>query len=203
MSTTKITGHRSTSMGMNTTKITGNRSTSMGIRTFQTATVIIDADGFVARGITFENAAGPKLGEPVALRSSGNLSAFYQCRFTGYQDTLNANLHAQFYRDCEICGTVDFIYVAARAVFQNCHIYARRPLVGQSNTITAQSNESPSQRSGYVMQNYTISETPDLMKELNLKTFLGIPWRNHSSNAIFFGQANRPPRLVGDGYKFG
>ncbi|KAL5983666.1 hypothetical protein ACLOJK_017757 [Asimina triloba] len=45
----------------------------------------------------------------------------------------------QFYRDCELHGSVDIIRGAAYAVFQNCKIYARLPSsTGQNITITSQ-----------------------------------------------------------------
>ncbi|XP_075478861.1 pectinesterase-like [Primulina tabacum] len=167
--------------GMDVTKISGNKSAKMGWKTDQTATIRISADGFVARYITFENTAGPNMSQAVALSNYGHHSAFHRCRFLGYQDTLNPQSGAQFYRDCEVYGTVDFIFGEAKVVFQNCNIYARKPSAGKSNTITAQGKETPNQESGTVMQNCSFSGTPDLLKELNVKTFLGRPWKNHST----------------------
>ncbi|XP_073027937.1 pectinesterase-like [Primulina eburnea] len=171
--------------GMDVTKISGNKSAGMGLKTKETATVQINANGFVAIDITFENTAGPQMFQAVALSNYGDHTAFYRCRFLGYQDTLNPQSHAQFYRDCEVYGTVDFIFGnEAKVVFQNCNIYARKPSAGQSNTITAQGKETPNQESGIVMQNCSFSGTPDLLKELNVKTFLGRPWKNYSTTVI-------------------
>ncbi|KZV55218.1 putative pectinesterase/pectinesterase inhibitor 25 [Dorcoceras hygrometricum] len=169
---------------MNNTKITGNKGAKMGLQTMDTATVRILADGFLARDLTFENTAGPEMEQAVALSNIGDHTAFYRCRFLGYQDTLNPHTGTQFYRDCEIYGTVDFIFGKAKVVFQNCHIYARKPLPGQSNTITAQGRETPFADSGTVMQNCSFSGTPDLLQDLNVKTFLGRPWKNHSTTVI-------------------
>ncbi|KAG9150089.1 hypothetical protein Leryth_026593 [Lithospermum erythrorhizon] len=51
-------------------------------------------------------------------------------------DTLYVHSLRQFYRECDIYGTVDFIFGNAAAVFQNCNIYARKPMPNQKNTIT-------------------------------------------------------------------
>ena len=105
-------------------------------------------DGFIAKGITFENSAGPSKHEAVAVRSDADLSAFYQCSFVGYQDTLYVHSLRQFYRECDIYGTVDFIFGNAAVVFQNCNLYARKPNANQQNTFTAQGREDPNQNTG-------------------------------------------------------
>ena len=48
----------------------------------------VSGDGFWARDMTFENRAGPRGHQAVALRVSSDLSVFYKCSFKGYQDTL-------------------------------------------------------------------------------------------------------------------
>lgn len=98
----------------------------------------VSADGFWARDMTFENTAGPHKHQAVALRVSSDLSIFYRCSFKGYQDTLLVHSLRQFYRDCHIYGTIDFIFGDASAVFQNCDIFVKRPMDSQSNMITAQ-----------------------------------------------------------------
>ncbi|MED6151767.1 hypothetical protein PIB30_085625, partial [Stylosanthes scabra] len=82
----------------------------------------ITGDRFIGRGITFKNTAGAINHQAVALRSGSDLSVFYQCSFEGYQDTLYVHAAKQFYRECDIYGTVDFIFGDATAVFQNCNI---------------------------------------------------------------------------------
>ena len=86
----------------------------------------------IAIGITFINSAGSSNEQAMALRSTSHLSAFYQCRFEGFQDTLFVGNGTQFYRSCEIYGSVDFIFGDAAAVFQNCDIYVRNPPPGKA-----------------------------------------------------------------------
>uniref|UniRef100_A0A3Q7EGB2 Pectinesterase n=1 Tax=Solanum lycopersicum TaxID=4081 RepID=A0A3Q7EGB2_SOLLC len=113
----------------------------------------------------------------------GKSLSLYKCRFDGYQDTLYAKRRRQFYRDCEIYGTVDFICGDAIAVFQNCLIEARTPMARQYNTIIAQQRELESYESGIVLQNCTIKATPDLKKS-NVTTYLGRPWGTFSRTVI-------------------
>ncbi|XP_073138198.1 pectinesterase-like [Henckelia pumila] len=178
--------------GMNLTIISGHKNANiMRLHTWKTTTVQIRAAGFIAKYITFENTAGPKMKQAVALASYGDHSAFYKCRFSGYQDTLNPQMNTQFYRECEVYGTVDFIFGNAKVLFQNCRIYAHKALPEQSNTITAQGRESANKDTGTVMQNCNFSGTDDL----NVKTYLGRPWKSHSRTVImksFLGELIDP-----------
>jgi len=106
----------------------------------------VRGDGFIGRGITFRNSAGPEKRQAVAVRCGGDLSVFYRCGFEGYQDTLYVHSQRQFYRDCYIYGTVDFIFGNAAVVFQSCNIYARRPMQKQKNAVTAQGKRKRKKR---------------------------------------------------------
>ncbi|XP_039050469.1 putative pectinesterase/pectinesterase inhibitor 43 [Hibiscus syriacus] len=64
----------------------------------------------------------------VALRASGDMSAFYNCHFKGFQDTLYANERRQFYRDCVIAETINFVFGDTRFVFRNCQLLILKPL---------------------------------------------------------------------------
>ncbi|GJU11264.1 pectinesterase 2-like protein, partial [Tanacetum coccineum] len=110
--------------GIGKTIITGSKSVGGGTTTFKSATLAVVEDGFIGRGITVRNTAGPGNHQAVALRSGSDLSVFYQCSFEGYQDTLYVHSNRQFYKNCDIYGTVDFIFGNAAAVLQNCNIYA-------------------------------------------------------------------------------
>ncbi|KAL0452567.1 UNVERIFIED_CONTAM: putative pectinesterase/pectinesterase inhibitor 60 [Sesamum latifolium] len=171
--------------GLRYTVITGSRSVSSGFTTYSSATVGIDGIGFIARGITFRNTAGPQNGQAVALRSASDLSVFYACGFEGYQDTLFVHAQRQFYKACYIYGTIDFIFGNAAVVFQNCIIYVRRPLVGQANVITAQGRGDPFQNTGISIHNSRVMPAPDLKPVVrSFKTYLGRPWQQYSRTVI-------------------
>lgn len=142
-------------------------------------------NGFIAKGITFENYAGPSKHQAVALRSGSDLSAFYQCSFVGYQDTLYVHSLRQFYRECDIYGTVDFIFGNAAVVFQNCNLYARKPNENQKNIFTAQGREDPNQNTGISIINSKIAAAADLIPvQPSFKSYLGRPWKLYSRTVI-------------------
>ncbi|KAI8523305.1 hypothetical protein RHMOL_Rhmol13G0063100 [Rhododendron molle] len=171
--------------GMDATIISGKRSNATGFRTYDTATVGIEGQGFVAEHITFENTAGPYGNQAAAIMVQADFSAFYRCRFKGYQDTLYTSRRKQFFRECEIYGTVDFIFGDSSVVFQNCMIYVLKPRDSQKNTITAQKRESEDGKTGIIIQNCTIEAAPDLRRQISkFKTFLGRPWGVFSRTVI-------------------
>ncbi|KAL1346466.1 probable pectinesterase/pectinesterase inhibitor 25 [Arachis hypogaea] len=167
--------------GINKTVITGNHSVIDGWTTFNSSTFAVSGDRFMAVDITFRNTAGPEKHQAVALRSNADLSTFYRCSFEGYQDTLYVHSLRQFYRECDIYGTVDFIFGNAAVVFQSCNIYARKPMTNQKNSVTAQGRTDPNQNTGISIQNCTIQAAPDLAADVeSTPNYLGRPWKEYS-----------------------
>ncbi|XP_030946400.1 probable pectinesterase/pectinesterase inhibitor 7 [Quercus lobata] len=167
--------------GINQTIITGNRSFVDDNTTFNSATFAVVATGFVAVNITFRNTAGAIKHQAVAVRNGADLSTFYSCSFEAYQDTLYTHSLRQFYRECDIYGTVDFIFGNAAAIFQNCNIYPRLPMSGQYNVITAQGRSDPNQNTGTSIQNCSIRAADELASSnITFQTYLGRPWKNFS-----------------------
>jgi pectinesterase len=119
--------------------------------TFFTETVEINATGFEADNITFENAAG-NTGQAVAVADRGDRSIFKHCRFLGHQDTLFADYGRQYYVDSYIEGGVDYIFGNAAAVFDRDALHSNGP-----GFITAQSRTSPTQPTGYVILNSKVT----------------------------------------------
>ncbi|KAH1259887.1 hypothetical protein AAZX31_02G015900 [Glycine max] len=171
--------------GIGKTVVKGSRNVVDGWTTFQSATVAVVGAGFIAKGITFENSAGPDKHQAVALRSGADFSAFYQCSFVGYQDTLYVHSLRQFYRECDIYGTVDFIFGNAAVVFQNCNLYARKPNENQKNLFTAQGREDPNQNTGISILNCKIAAAADLIPvKSSFKSYLGRPWKMYSRTVV-------------------
>ncbi|WVY98264.1 hypothetical protein V8G54_030415 [Vigna mungo] len=167
--------------GIGKTVVKGSRNVVDGWTTFQSATVAVVGEGFIAKGITFENSAGPDKHQAVALRSGADFSAFFRCSFVGYQDTLYVHSLRQFYRECDIYGTVDFIFGNAAVVFQNCNLYARKPNENQKNLFTAQGREDPNQNTGISILNCKIAAASDLIPvKSSFKSYLGRPWKTYS-----------------------
>ena len=142
------------------------------IGTFRTPSTTIDADDFTAENLTFQNGAGPK-GQALAVRVDGDRAAFRNCRFLGWQDTMLLNRGRQYFENCYIAGHVDFIFGAATAWFEKCHIHCLA-----DGYVTAASTPAD-QPFGFVFSNCKITgDQPET------RTYLGRPWRIYA-NTIF------------------
>ncbi|KAM7253628.1 hypothetical protein ACFE04_021782 [Oxalis oulophora] len=120
--------------------------------------------------MTIRNTAGPQNIQAVALRIEGDRVAFYKSSVEGYQDTVFARIQRQFFRECDIYGTVDFIFGDSVVVFQNCTIYLRNP-PSKTNAITAQGRVKREINSAISIHNSLVKAASDLR---------GRPWMNHS-----------------------
>ena len=138
-------------------------------------------DFFVGIGMGFENSAGAEKHQAVALRVQADRSIFYKCRMDGYQDTLYAHTMRQFYRDCIISGTIDFVFGDAVAVLQNCTFVVRKPLENQQCIVTAQGRKERNQPSGLVIHGGSIVSDPTYYPvRFDNKAYLARPWKNFS-----------------------
>ncbi|KAI3927060.1 hypothetical protein MKW92_049555, partial [Papaver armeniacum] len=149
----------------------------------------IDAVGFIAKDIGFENSAGPEKNQSVALRVSADRCIFFRVRIDGFQDTLYTHRECQFFRECTISGTVDFIFGAAVALFQNCDIIVRKPMEGQSNMILASGKYNMDYPGALILQNCSIRADPLLAPvRFRVKSYLGRPWKVLATHIIMFSQ---------------
>ncbi|KFK38146.1 hypothetical protein AALP_AA3G075300 [Arabis alpina] len=172
--------------GPTKTVITGSLNFRIGkVKTFLTATITIQGNHFTAKSIGIENTSGPKGGQAVALRVSADYAVFYNCQIDGYQNTLYVHSHRQFYRDCTVSGTVDFIFGDAKCILQNCKIVVRKPKRSQSCMVTAQGRSDVREPTGIVLHNCHIVGDPAYIpvKSRN-KAYLGRPWRQFSRTII-------------------
>jgi pectinesterase len=155
------------------------------IGTFKTPSTTIDADDFTAENLTFENSAGA-VGQALAIRVDGDRAAFRNCRLLGWQDTILLNRGRQYFENCFITGTVDFIFGAATAWFENCEIRA----LGDGYLTAA--STPVDQPFGFVFSNCKITgETSPT------KTFLGRPWRIYASTVFLNCQMSAVVRPEG------
>ncbi|RYY19141.1 MAG: pectin esterase, partial [Cytophagaceae bacterium] len=141
-----------------------------GHNTYSSHTVLVQGNDFVAENITFENAAGP-VGQAVAVQVDADRVVFRHCRFLGNQDTLFPAVEnsRQYYQDCYIEGTTDFIFGSATAVFDRCEIRSKR------NSYIAAAATTGRQAYGFVFRDCHL--TADTAAR---KVFLGRPWRPQS-----------------------
>lgn len=116
---------------------------------------------------------------------ASDLAVIYRCSIIAYQDTLFTLSLRQFYRDCRIYGTIDFIFGDAAAVIQNCEIFIRKPMDHQANMITAQGRDHPDSNTGISIIGCRIRPGPDFIKVSNLyKSYLGRPWKKYSRTVV-------------------
>ncbi|GFQ04102.1 probable pectinesterase/pectinesterase inhibitor 58, partial [Phtheirospermum japonicum] len=167
------------------TIITDKKNFAAGIKTFQSATLAVNAEDFFARDIGIENTAGPEGHQAVALRVSGDRAVFFNVHINGYQDTLYTHTYRQFYRDCVISGTIDFIFGDALAIFQNCQFVVRRPMDNQACMVTAQGRIDPRSQGAIIIQNGSIVAEPAFFQAPKpIIAYLGRPWKELSRTII-------------------
>jgi pectinesterase len=144
------------------------------INTFTSFTCKVAGNDITFENITFVNSSG-NVGQAVALHVEGDRCVFRNCRLIGNQDTLFASgEHSrQYYLDCYVEGTTDFIFGAATAVFDRCTIKSKK-----NSYITAAST-LPSQEYGFVFLNCKLVADTSATK-----VYLGRPWRLHAYTAF-------------------
>lgn len=146
------------------------------IGTTGSSTIFIYSNDFTAKNITFENSSG-KVGQAVAVLTSGDRIVFENCRFLGNQDTLylkgvqdlqdKTKPSRNYFKNCYIEGTTDYIFGAGTAVFENCMVYSKE----SASYVTAASTPQESEF-GFVFINSKIIGNA---KENSV--YLGRPWR--------------------------
>ncbi|KAI4352786.1 hypothetical protein L6164_007006 [Bauhinia variegata] len=167
------------------TRITGNKNFIDGVNTFKTATVAVEGDNFMAMNIGFENSAGPEKHQAVALRVGADMAVFYNCSMDGYQDTLYIHTKRQFYRDCTISGTIDFVFGDSLTVFQNCTFKVRKPMENQQCIVTAQGRKDKHEPTAIIIQGGSIMPDPSFDPvKLKNKVYLARPWKPYSRTII-------------------
>ncbi len=141
------------------------------INTRTSWTVKIMAGHFTARNISFRNEAGYSAGQAVAVESDGDQAVFINCRFIGNQDVLftNSDKSRQYYRDCYIEGTTDFIFGSATVWFERCHIHSKK-----NSHVTAAATPKENEF-GYIFNDCILTGDTSLHN-----VSLGRPWRPYA-----------------------
>jgi pectinesterase len=156
--------------------------------TFYTYTLKVEADDFRMENITVENTAGP-VGQALALYVEGDHCVFVNCRFLGNQDTVFADgkFSRQYFYNCYIEGTTDFIFGGATALFENCIVHAK------ANSFLTAASTPEGKPFGFVFLNCRITANPGLDK-----VYLGRPWRGFAK--VAFLNCEMGPFIVPEGW---
>ncbi|MDP5201353.1 pectate lyase [Flavobacterium sp. DG2-3] len=135
--------------------------------TFYTYTVLIEGDDCSVSNLTIKNASGDR-GQAIALSVVANRVKVSNCNLLGNQDTLylSGKEAKQYFKDCYIEGTTDFIFGGATVLFENCIIHSIK-----SSYITAASTPEGT-AFGFVFKNCKITSNPEASQ-----VYLGRPWR--------------------------
>lgn len=156
--------------------------------TFTSYTAKVSGNRFTALNITFSNSAGP-VGQAVALYVDADRAVFSNCRFLGNQDTiyLGGENARQYFVDCYIEGTTDFIFGPATAVFEACEIRCK------TNSYITAANTPKDKRFGFVFLDCKIRTDASVTK-----MYLGRPWRAYS-NTVFI-RCELPGTIAAEGW---
>jgi pectinesterase len=167
------------------------------VGTSGSASIYIHSSYVTFEDITFENTAGEgkEIGQAVAVFTDGDFLFFRRCRFIGNQDTLytygrfgkEGGIKRNFFLDCYIEGTTDFIFGPSIAYFENCHIHSKK------NSYVTAASTLPGQKYGYVFKNCKLTADPGIDK-----CYLGRPWGAYAKT-VFIG-CELGPHIVADGW---
>ncbi len=157
--------------------------------TFKTYTILIQGDGFEAENITFENNA-EQLGQAVAVHVEADRVVFKNCRLLGNQDTLFTGKAGarQYFENCYIEGTTDFIFGPATVWFENCTIHSKR------NSFVTAASTPEDIPFGYVFNRCTLTAAPGIDK-----VYLGRPWRAYA--AVLFMNCTLGAHILPEGWE--
>lgn len=145
---------------------TGNSKYS----TYTSYVVLVDATDIILENLTIRNTAG-RVGQAVALHVEGDRFMCKNCNLLGNQDTLYAAAEGsrQYYENCYIEGTTDFIFGKSISVFQSCTIK------NLSDSFITAAATPEYQRFGFVFFDCKLIADPAAKK-----VYLGRPWRPYA-----------------------
>lgn len=167
-------------------------------------TLRIVAPDFRAEHLTIENAfdymanAARPADDPLKLRDAqavalmldqgSDRAAFVDVRILGHQDTLFPNAGRSWFHRCEITGSVDFIFGAGQAVFEECDIVSRDRGSRSNNGYVTASSTSIHEPFGFLFLRCRLLKERPAMAPASVS--LGRPWHpfgdpNAVGSAVF------------------
>lgn len=100
----------------------GKTSTRIYVGADQDAMQVLGTN-ILVKNLTLENTAGVNGAQQQALYTTGKQLSFNNCLIKGWQDTLQMkNGSQQYFYNCEIWGSVDYIYDGGTAFLESCTI---------------------------------------------------------------------------------
>ena len=162
------------------------RINNMG--TFRTYSLLVQGNEITFENLTVENNAA-QLGQAVAIHIEGDRIIFRNCRLLGNQDTIYAGHSGsrQYFANCYIEGTTDFIFGPSTCWFEACTIFCKK-----NSYITAASTPAE-QEYGYIFNHCKIVVANGIDR-----VFLGRPWRPHGMT--LFMNCEMPRSIAPEGW---
>ncbi|MEO2064847.1 MAG: pectinesterase family protein [Christiangramia sp.] len=148
--------------------------TGRKLSTFTSASVTVKGNDIHFKNLSIQNTSCGE-GQAVALHVEGDRFIAENCTILGCQDTLYTASEGsrQYYFNCYIEGTTDFIFGEATAVFENCEIHSLK------NSYVTAAATPKNQDFGYVFLNCQLT-APDEVEEV----YLGRPWRPYAKTVF-------------------
>ena len=152
-------------------------STGYEMGTSATSTVFLYASDFLAENLTIQNTSGEgkNIAQACAITVDADRVAFINCRFLANQDTIYTygKGQRQYFRNCWIEGTTDFIFGASTCWFEDCTILSKK-----DSYVTAASTPQ-NEEFGYVFMNCRLIHDAN-----TTKVYLGRPWRSYAKTVF-------------------
>ena len=168
------------------------------VGTSGSASMYIHSSYVTMENITVENTAGEgkEIGQAVALFTDGDFLFFRNCRLVGNQDTLytygrygkEGGVTRNYYLDCYIEGTTDFIFGPSICYFENCTLHSKK------NSYVTAASTFEGQKYGYVFVNCRLTAAPGIDK-----VYLGRPWGAYAKTV--FIKCELGDHIVADGWQ--
>jgi len=157
--------------------------------TFKTYTFLLSGNDIILENLTIENSS-EELGQAVALHIEGDRVVLRNCCLLGHQDTLYAGRDGarQYFENCYIEGTTDFIFGPSTAWFEGCAVHCKK-----DSYITA-ANTPENIKYGYIFNNCNITMAEDVNA-----VYLGRPWRAYAMT--LFMNCTLPKEIKPEGWE--
>lgn len=174
----------------------------IAVGTSGSASIYIHASYITFEDITFEDIAfensageGKEIGQAVAVFTDGDFLFFNRCRFLGNQDTLYTygrfgkfgGIKRNYFKDCYIEGTTDFIFGTSIAYFEGCTIHSKK------NSYVTAASTLQGQKYGYVFKDCKLTAAPGIDK-----CYLGRPWGAYAKTVFINCELGK--HILADGW---
>ncbi len=166
--------------------------------TFRSFTFFIKGESNSLKNLSIINTSFPreKAGQAIALFAEGERFTAEKCIFDSFQDTLFTGplpfkeiekggfrgptendervVCHQYYKDCRICGDVDFIFGSAAVLFENCDI------VSKNDGYCTAASTYEGEECGYIFKDCRFINEGCPTESV----YLGRPWRDHAKTVL-------------------